>query len=137
MNNNNNWCHYSDMPSPQSYNDNTSDNNNTKQYEHIELRDINSNYIKDIFKFFCYEYTQMYKDHNKIKQAIEKQIETRFNNLIINSKVNINEQAISEKRDITIHNILNNDEKRYPIKIELLYQQSGALEIEYCEFIIK
>jgi hypothetical protein len=137
MNNNNNWCHYSDIPSPQSYNDNKSDDNNTKQYEHIELRDINSNYIKDIFKFFCYEYTQMYKDHNKIKQSIEKQIETRFNNLIINSKVNINEQSISEKRDITIHNIINNDEKRYPIKIELLYQQSGTLEIEYLYFIIK
>lgn len=41
-------------------------NNTLTQYEHKTLQDINSNYteftkftIKDLFRFFSYEYTQM------------------------------------------------------------------------------
>jgi hypothetical protein len=115
------------------------------EYKHQSLYDIQSKYIKDTFKFFCYEYTQMYKDTNRIKESLDKQIESRIygNNLIHNWKININGPTISEVRDTTIHNILssrssllNDDTKRHPIKIEFMFQQRKGLEIEICEFII-
>ena len=114
-------------------------NNTLTQYEHKTLQEINSNYIKDLFKFFCYEYTQMYKDSNRIKEAIEKQIESRMinTNMIHNWRITIDGATLSDVRDTTIHNILNDDTKRYPIKIEFMFEQSKALEIEMCEFIIE
>jgi len=132
--NDKNWCHYSDMPSPISYMNTTQYQN----YQHKSLVDINSNYIKEIFKFFCYEYTQMYKDNNSIKESIERQIEKRFSgNTIQDWKININEATLQDIRDVTIHNILNEDKKRYPIKIELLYRQHRGSETEICQFIIE
>ena len=123
------------------------------EYKHQSLYDIQSKYIKDTFKFFCYEYTQMYKDTNRIKESIEKQIESRIygNNLIHDWKININGPTLSEVRDTTIHNILSsrssllNDDselrelstKRHPIKIEFMFKQRKGLEIEICEFIIQ
>ena len=118
-------------------------NNTLSQYQHKTLQEINSNYIKDLFKFFCYEYTQMYKDTNRLKEAlrsrIEKQIENRLQTtgLINNWRIVIDDPTLSEVRDTTIHNILNEDDKRYPIKIEFMFQQSKALDIEICEFIIE
>ena len=111
----------------------------TDEYKHQSLYDIQSKYIKDTFKFFCYEYTQMYKDTNRIKESLEKQIESRIygNNLIHDWKININGPTLSEVRDTTIHNILNDDTKRHPIKIEFMFNQRKGLEIEICEFIIQ
>ena len=116
------------------------------QYEHKTLQEINSNYIKDLFKFFSYEYTQMYKDSNRIKEALEKQIENRLHTtgLIHNWKITIDGPTLSEVRDTTIHNILssrssllNGDDKRYPIKIIFMFSQSKGMEIEMCQFIIE
>ena len=123
------------------------------EYKHQSLYDIQSKYIKDTFKFFCYEYTQMYKDYNRIKESLDKQIESRIygNNLIHDWKININGPTLSEVRDTTIHNILSsrssllNDDselrelstKRHPIKIEFMFKQRKGLEIEICEFIIQ
>ena len=61
------------------------------QYEHKTLSEINSNYIKDLFRFFSYEYTQMYKDTYRIKEAIETQIEKRMHNtnMIYNWRITI------------------------------------------------
>lgn len=113
--------------------------NTLTQYEHKNLQEINSNYIKDLFRFFSYHYTEMYKDTNRIKEALETQIEKRmFNtNMILNWRITIDGPTLSDVRDTTIHNILNNDDKRHPIKIEFMFQQSKALEIEICEFIIQ
>ena len=109
------------------------------QYEHKTLQEINSNYIKDLFRFFSYEYTQMYKDTYRIKEAIETQIEKRMHNtnMILNWRITIDGPTLSEVRDTTIHNILNDDTKRHPIKIEFMFQQSKGMEIEICEFIIE
>jgi hypothetical protein len=109
------------------------------QYEHKTLQEINSNYIKDLFRFFSYEYTQMYKDTYRIKEAIETQIEKRMHNtnMILNWRITIDGPTLSEVRDTTIHNILNDDTKRYPIKIEFMFQKSKGMEIEICEFIIE
>ena len=121
-------------------------NNTLTQYEHKTLQEINSNYIKDLFKFFSYEYTQMYKDSHRIKEAIDKQIESRMlnTNMIHNWRITIDGPTLSDVRDTTIHNILssrssllNDDDKRHPIKIEFMFQQSRALDIEICEFIIQ
>jgi hypothetical protein len=114
-------------------------NNTLTQYQHKTLQEINSNYIKDLFRFFSYEYTQMYKDPNRIKEAINKQIESRMHNtnMILNWRITIDGPTLSEVRDTTIHNILNNDTKKHPIKIEFMFQQSKALNIEICEFIIE
>ena len=114
-------------------------NNTLTQYEHKTLQEINSNYIKDLFKFFSYEYTQMYKDSHRIKEAIDKQIENRMlnTNMILNWRITIDGPTLSDVRDTTIHNILNDDDKRHPIKIEFMFQQSKALDIEMCEFIIE
>lgn len=114
-------------------------NNTLTQYEHKTLSEINSNYIKDLFKFFSYEYTQMYKDANRIKLGIEKQIENRLHTtgLIHNWRIVIDGPTLSDVRDTTIHNILNDDTKRYPIKIEFMFSQSKGMEIEICEFIIE
>jgi len=114
-------------------------NNTLTQYEHKTLSEINSNYIKDLFRFFSYEYTQMYKDTYRIKEAIEKQIESRMlnTNMIYNWRITIDGPTLSDVRDTTIHNILNDDTKRYPIKIEFMFQQSKSMEIEICEFIIE
>ncbi len=80
----------------------------------------------------------MYKDNNSIKEAIERQIEKRFSgNTIQDWKININEATLQDIRDVTIHNILNEDKKRYPIKIELIYRQHRGSEIEICQFIIE
>ena len=120
--------------------------NNIDEYKHQSLKEIQSKYIKDTFKFFCYEYTQMYKDYNRIKESLDKQIESRIygNNLIHDWKININGPTLSEVRDTTIHNILssrssllNDDNKRHPIKIEFMFKQRKGLEIEICEFIIQ
>lgn len=114
-------------------------NNTLTQYEHKTIQEINSNYIKELFRFFSYEYTQMYKDTNRIKEAIEKQIESRMlnTNMILNWRITIDGPTLSEVRDTTIHNILNEDTKRHPIKIEFMFQQSKGMEIEICEFIIE
>jgi hypothetical protein len=109
--------------------------NSTSQYQHKTLQEINSNYIKDLFKFFCYEYTNMYKDKNRIKEALAKHFVSE--GLILNWKITVDGPTLSEVRDTTIHNILNEDNKRYPIKIEFMFQQSKALDIEMCEFIIE
>jgi hypothetical protein len=81
----------------------------------------------------------MYKDPNRIKEAINKQIESRMHNtnMILNWRITIDGPTLSEVRDTTIHNILNDDTKRHPIKIEFMFQQSKALNIEICEFIIE
>ena len=110
-------------------------NNTLTQYEHKTLQDINSNYIKDIFRFFSYEYTQMYKDTYRIKEAIEKRMLNT--NMIYNWRITIEGPTLSEVRDTTIHNILNEDNKRYPIKIIFMFSQSKVSEIEMCEFIIE
>ena len=114
-------------------------NNTLTQYQHKTLQEINSNYIKDLFRFFSYEYTQMYKDTYRIKEAIDKQIESRMinTNMILNWRITIDGPTLSDIRDTTIHNILNDDTKRHPIKIEFMFQQSKALNIEICEFIIE
>ena len=121
-------------------------NNTLTQYKHKTIQEINSNYIKDLFKFFSYEYTQMYKDTNRIKDVLETQIEKRMlnTNMILNWRITIDGPTLSDVRDTTIHNILssrssllNDDDKRHPIKIEFMFQQSRALEIEICEFIIE
>jgi hypothetical protein len=114
-------------------------NNTLTQYEHKTIQEINSNYIKDLFRFFSYEYTKMYKDKNRIKEALEKQIENRMYTigLIHNWRITIDGPTLSDVRDTTIHNILNDDNKRHPIKIEFMFQQSKALDIEICEFIIQ
>ena len=121
-------------------------NNTLTQYKHKTLQEINSNYIKDLFKFFSYEYTQMYKDTSRIKEALETQIEKRMlnTNMIINWRITIDGPTLSDVRDTTIHNILssrssllNDDDKRHPIKIEFMFQQCKGLEIEICEFIIQ
>ena len=121
-------------------------NNTLTQYQHKSLQEINSNYIKDLFRFFSYEYTQMYKDTNRIKEALETQIEKRMlnTNMILNWRITIDGPTLSDVRDTTIHNILssrssllNDDNKRHPIKIEFMFQQSKALDIEICEFIIQ
>lgn len=113
-------------------------NNTLNQYKHKTLQEINSNYIKDLFMFFSYRYTQRYKDTNRIKEAIDKQIESRMlnTNMIHNWRITIDGPTLSDVRDTTIHNILNDDSKRHPIKIEFMFQQKG-LEIEMCEFIIQ
>jgi len=113
--------------------------NNTTQYKHKTLSEINSNYIKDLFRFFSYEYTNMYKDKNRIKEKIEKQIENRMytTGLIHNWKITIDGPTLSEVRDTTIHNILNDDNKRNPICILFMFNQSKVSEIEMCEFIIE
>jgi hypothetical protein len=81
----------------------------------------------------------MYKDSNRIKEAIDKQIESRMinTNMIHNWRITIDGPTLSDVRDTTIHNILNDDNKRHPIKIEFMFQQSKGLEIEMCEFIIE
>ena len=109
------------------------------QYEHKTLSEINSNYIKDLFRFFSYEYTQMYKDTYRIKEAIETQIEKRMHNtnMIYNWRITIDGPTLSEVRDTTIHNILNGDDKRHPIKIIFMFSQSKGMEIEMCHFIIE
>ena len=109
------------------------------QYEHKTLSEINSNYIKDLFRFFSYEYTQMYKDTYRIKEAIETQIEKRMHNtnMIYNWRITIDGPTLSEVRDTTIHNILNGDDKRHPIKIIFMFSQSKGMEIEMCQFIIE
>jgi hypothetical protein len=116
------------------------------QYEHKTLQEINSNYIKDLFRFFSYEYTQMYKDTYRIKEAIETQIEKRMHNtnMIYNWRITIDGPTLSEVRDTTIHNILSSrssllsdDNKRHPIKINFAFSQSKSMEIEICEFIIE
>ena len=114
-------------------------NNTLTQYEHKTIQEINSNYIKDLFRFFSYEYTQMYKDTSRIKEALETQIEKRMlnTNMILNWRITIDGPTLSDVRDTTIHNILNDDTKRHPIKIEFMFQQSKALGIEICEFIIQ
>ena len=116
-------------------------NNTLTQYEHKTIQEINSNYIKDLFKFFCYEYTNMKYifDKNRIKEALETQIEKRMlnTNMILNWRITIDGPTLSDVRDTTIHNILNDDTKRHPIKIEFMFQQSKALGIEICEFIIQ
>ncbi len=114
-------------------------NTTLQHYTHKSLVEINSNYIKDLFKFFSYEYTQMYKDTNRIKESLETQIEKRMlnTNMILNWRITIDGPTLSDVRDTTIHNILNEDTKRYPIKIEFMFQQSKGLEIEMCEFIIE
>ena len=121
-------------------------NNTLTQYEHKTLQDINSNYteftkftIKDLFRFFSYEYTQMYKDTYRIKEAIEKQIESRMinTNMIYNWRITIDGPTLSEVRDTTIHNILSDDNKRHPIKIIFMFSQSKGMEIEMCQFIIE
>ena len=114
-------------------------NNTLNQYEHKTLQEINSNYIKDLFRFFSYEYTQMYKDSNRIKEAIEKQIENRLHTtgLIHNWRMTIDGPTLSEVRDTTIHNILSDDNKRHPIKINFAFSQSKGMEIEMCQFIIE
>jgi hypothetical protein len=114
-------------------------NNTLTQYEHKTIQEINSNYIKDLFRFFSYEYTQMYKDTSRIKEALETQIEKRMlnTNMILNWRITIDGPTLSDVRDTTIHNILNDDNKRHPIKIEFMFQQSRALDIEICEFIIQ
>ena len=114
-------------------------NNTPNKYKHKNLQEINSNYIKDLFRFFSYEYTQMYKDSNRIKEALEKQIEWRLHTtgLIHNWKITIDGPTLSEVRDTTIHNILNGDDKRHPIKIIFMFSQSKGMEIEMCEFIIE
>lgn len=121
-------------------------NNTLTQYQHKSLQEINSNYIKDLFRFFSYEYTQMYKDTSRIKEALETQIEKRMlnTNMILNWRITIDGPTLSDVRDTTIHNILssrssllNDDDKRHPIKIEFMFQQSKALDIEICEFIIE
>ena len=114
-------------------------NNTLNQYKHKTLQEINYNYIKDLFIFFSYRYTQRYKDTNRIKEAIETQIEKRMlnTNIIHNWKINIDGPTLSDVRDTTIHNILNDDDKSYPIKIQFMFQQSKGLEIEICEFIIE
>ena len=114
-------------------------NNTLTQYEHKTLQDINSNYIKDLFRFFSYEYTQMHKDTNKVKEALEKQIEWRLHTtgLIHNWIITIDGPTLSEVRDTTIHNILSDDNKRHPIKINFAFSQSKSMEIEICEFIIE
>jgi hypothetical protein len=114
-------------------------NNTLTQYEHKTIQEINSNYIKDLFRFFSYEYTQMYKDTSRIKEALETQIEKRMlnTNMILNWRITIDGPTLSDVRDTTIHNILNDDTKRHPIKIEFMFQQSRALDIEICEFIIQ
>lgn len=121
-------------------------NNTPNKYKHKNLQEINSNYIKELFRFFSYHYTEMYKDTNRIKEALETQIEKRMlnTNMILNWRITIDGPTISDVRDTTIHNILssrssllNNDNKRHPIKIEFMFQQSKALEIEICEFIIQ
>ena len=114
-------------------------NNTLTQYEHKTIQEINSNYIKDLFRFFSYEYTQMYKDTSRIKEALETQIEKRMlnTNMILNWRITIDGPTLSDVRDTTIHNILNDDTKRHTIKIEFMFQQSRALDIEICEFIIQ
>ena len=114
-------------------------NNTLTQYEHKTLQDINSNYIKDLFRFFSYEYTQMHKDTYRIKEAIEKQIESRMinTNMIYNWRITIDGPTLSEVRDTTIQNILSDDNKRHPIKITFMFSQSKSMEIEMCEFIIE
>ena len=114
-------------------------NNTLNQYEHKTLQEINSNYIKDLFRFFSYEYTQMYKDSYRIKEAIEKQIESRMinTNMIYNWRITIDGPTLSEVRDTTIHNILSDDNKRHPIKINFAFSQSKSMEIEMCQFIIE
>jgi hypothetical protein len=92
-------------------------NNTLTQYEHKTIQEINSNYIKDLFRFFSYEYTQMYKDTSRIKEALETQIEKRMlnTNMILNWRITIDGPTLSDVRDTTIHNILNDDTKRHPI----------------------
>ena len=58
-------------------------------------------------------------------------------NMILNWRKTIDGPTLSEVRDTTIHNILNDDTKRHPIKIEFMFQQSKALNLEICEFIIE
>jgi hypothetical protein len=117
--------------------------NSISQYKHKSLQEINSNYIKELFKFFSYEYTQMYKDSHRIKEAIDKQIESRIlnTNMILNWRITIDGPTLSDVRDTTIHNILNDDSelstKRHPTKIEFMFQQSKFTDIEICEFIIE
>ena len=65
-------------------------------------------------------------------EAIDKQIESRMlnTNMIHNWRITIDGPTLSDVRDTNIHNILNDDSKRHPIKIEFMFQQSKGLDIE-------
>lgn len=110
-----------------------------REYQPESLYNIQSKYIKDTFKFFCYELNKTHKDPNQIVELVNKQIDTRIYGigLIHDWRVKLKDPITKQQiRDITLNNILEDKRDNIEWTIEFYYRQRRGTEIEICEFII-
>lgn len=73
------------------------------------LQEIEKNYAEELIKFFCEEYTSMYKDNfTTIRFMIERQIQQRLcdKGLVIEFMVEIENLKLYQTRDIKLSRIL-------------------------------
>lgn len=113
--------------------------NNIEEYHHQSLYDIQCKYIKDIFKYFCYELNKTHNDPNKIVELVNNQIDTRIygTGLIHDWRVKLKDRiSLQQVRDITLSNILEDKGDNIEWTIEFYFRQRRGQEIEICEFII-
>ena len=113
--------------------------NNIEEYKSQTLKEIQSKYIKDTFKFFCYELNKTHNDPNQIVELVNKQIDTRIYGigLIHDWRVKLKDPITKQQiRDITLNNILEDKRDNIEWTIEFYYRQRKGQNIENCEFII-
>lgn len=81
-----------------------------------KLVEIEKKYAQDLIKFFCEEYTRMFKDdYSNLKVMLNRQIDKRLydKGLIIDWMVSIENLKLEQVRDIKLSRILN--EKNYEV----------------------
>ena len=107
--------------------------NNIEEYKSQTLKEIQSKYIKDTFKFFCYELNKTHNDPNQIVELVNKQIDTRIYGigLIHDWRVKLKDPITKQQiRDITLNNILE-DSLQYNYKSYYDINASNALKFPY------
>lgn len=108
------------------------------------LEQIENDYLRDIFYFFCDEYKRMLKfdKHNEshrtnLRNLIYDQIESRFGQKIIDLEVQINIHPLNQIRDSKIDNIITDDIINIQNdNITLMIQRLKANPILIFEYII-
>jgi hypothetical protein len=111
------------------------------------LQEINENYIKEIFQFFCFEYYRMnihqieqIKVINDISKNLDNQINKRLSNILQDWKLDIfvEEYTLSEKRDNVLSSILEDNKINYPpLNFKLYYQLNKGTDIKILNVITK
>jgi hypothetical protein len=115
--------------------------------ESKKLQEIEENYIKEIFQYFCFEYYKINihrieQDEviNNISENLNNQINKIFSSILHDWKLEIflEKQTLLEKRDNVLSSILEDNKINYPpLNFKLFYQLNRGTDIKILNTLIK